>query len=286
MILDRFNSLSPKLQGAARFVIDHPNDVVLSSMRTLAERAQAQPATMVRLAKHLGYGGWPELKDAIAQDLGLHAQPYGPRAKTLAKRGQDAGLQSEMFRAHHDNLDVTESQNVSSLREAAKLLRRAERVHVAGFRASLPIALSLVYGYRLFRNSVSLIDGQGGGLEMQLRCIEHNHVVVIVSFAPYSWETLAAIETAKAVGAQILAMTDSNASPLALAADATILFAVSSPSFFPSTAAGLAVAAALLEVLVVEAGEDAAERIERAEQQLLDSGAYLRTRRKRITAGS
>ena len=88
------------------------------------------------------------------------------------------------------------------------------------------------------------------------------------------------------VGAQILAMTDSNASPLALAADATILFAVSSPSFFPSTAAGLAVAEALLEVLVVEAGEDAAERIERAEQQLLDSGAYLRTRRKRITAGS
>ena len=54
LILDRFPSLSPQLQVAARFVVDHPNEVVIGSMRTLAERAQAQPATFVRLAQQLG----------------------------------------------------------------------------------------------------------------------------------------------------------------------------------------------------------------------------------------
>lgn len=281
MILGRLSSLSPQLRAAAKFVVDHPNEVVLSSMRTLAERAQAQPATLVRLAQQLGYAGWPELKEAFAEDMGMHLEGYGQRAKTLAKRAEDASLLSEMFGAQRHNLEVTEIQSAATLLRAAKLLQRSEAVHVAGFRASLPIAISLVYGYRLFRNSVQLMDGLIGGLEMQLRTIESKHAVVVISFAPYSKESLVVIEAAKAVGAQIVAVTDSSASPLALAADVAILFAVRSPSFFPSAAAGVAVAEALLELLVADAGEEAGVRIDRSEQQLFDSGAYLQASNQR-----
>ena len=61
LLLERFPSLSPKLQVAARFVVDHPNEVVTMSMRAIAERAHTQPATLVRLAQQLGFAGWPEL---------------------------------------------------------------------------------------------------------------------------------------------------------------------------------------------------------------------------------
>ena len=40
-IIDGFDALSPRRQVAARFVIDHPNEVVIGSMRTLAERARS-----------------------------------------------------------------------------------------------------------------------------------------------------------------------------------------------------------------------------------------------------
>src|SRR5215475_5497585 len=101
LILERFASLSVKLQEAARFVVDHPHDVVIASMRTLAERAGAQPATFVRLAQQLGYAGWPALKSAFADDLGLVSGQYGQRAKGLAQRGNDASLVGEMFAAQH-----------------------------------------------------------------------------------------------------------------------------------------------------------------------------------------
>ncbi len=283
LILERFGSLSPTLQAAARFVVDHPSEVVITSMRNLAGRARAQPATLVRLAQQLGYAGWPELKDAFAADLGLRSQSYGQRAKTLVGRVQDAAMIDEMFNALRRNLDVTESGGAAALRGAAKLLRRAKAVHVAGFRASFPVACSLVYGYRLFRNAVHLIDGQGGGLEMQLRAIERQDAVVVISFAPYSKESLAVIDAAKSVGAHLVALTDSSASPLALATDNPVLFAVNSPSFFPSVAAAVATAEVLLELLVVDAGEGAARRIDRAEKQLFDSGAYLLPPRKRRT---
>ena len=83
IVLERFPSLSPKLQAAARFILDHPNEVVIMSMRALAERAGSQPATLVRLAQQLGYAGWPALKSAFAEDLGLHAKGYGQRAKSV-----------------------------------------------------------------------------------------------------------------------------------------------------------------------------------------------------------
>ena len=274
-ILERFTQLSPKLQAAARYIVDHPNEVVIQSMRNLAQVAGTKPATLVRLAQQIGYAGWPEIKSAFTQDLGLHTERYGRRARSLAARGQDAGLVSEMFLVQRRNLDLTERQCGPSLRQAAKLLKSADAVHVAGFRASFPIAYSLVYGYRLFRNSVHLVDGQSGGLEMQLRPIGRRDCMVVVSFAPYSREALAALRAAKTAGARVIALTDSGASPLALEADVAVLFSAASPSFFPSVAAAVAVVEALLELLVADAGTAAARVIDRAERQLFDSGAYL-----------
>jgi DNA-binding MurR/RpiR family transcriptional regulator len=274
-ILERFASLSPKLQAAARYVVDHPNEVVIQSMRHLAQIAGAQPATLVRLARQLGFAGWPDLKSAFTEDLGLHTERYGPRARSLAARGQDAALVAEMFLVQRRNLDLTEAQCGRALRQAARMLKASAVVHVAGFRASFPIAYSLVYGYRLFRDSVHLVDGQSGGLEMQLRPIARRDCMVVISFAPYSREAVVAVQAAKTAGARVIALTDSSASPLALEADVAVLFSATSPSFFPSVAAAVAVAEALLELLVADAGAPVVRAIDRAERQLFDSGGYL-----------
>ncbi len=276
-LLEQFESLSPRLRAAARFAVDHPSEVVMLSMRALAARADVQPASLVRLAQQLGFAGWPELKTAFARDMGLHGKGYGERAKNLAARGrrQSAGLVSEMFAAQQQNLETTEAQCAASLQDAAALLRKARTVHVAGFRASFPIAFALFYGYRLFRDSVALIDGQGGNLEMQLRPLEAQDALVVTSFAPYSREARIVLEAARAAGARIVALTDSHASPLALAADVAVLFCASSPSFFPSVAAAVAVSEALLELLVAQSGPAVAARIDRVEQGLFNSGAYL-----------
>lgn len=280
-ILDQFSALTPRMQAAARFIVDHPNEVVIASMRTLAEKAQAQPATLVRLAQQLGYAGWPELKTAFARDLGLHSATYGERAKNLARRGRTQDLASELFAAQRSNLDGTEAAAGERLAQAVKLLRKARAVHIAGFRASHPVAFSLFYGYRLFRNSVFLVDSLGAGLETQLRAIERQDVLVAISFAPYSREALLAVQHAHAAGASLVALTDSGASPLALQADVMLPFSVASPSFFPSVAAGVALTEALLEQLVAEGGDAVVARIEGVERELFDSGAYLQPPHRR-----
>jgi DNA-binding MurR/RpiR family transcriptional regulator len=155
------------------------------------------------------------------------------------------------------------------------LLEKAPAVHAAGFRACFPVAFSFVYVYRLFRPTVHLVDGQGGSLEMQQRAFAKGDALVVASFVPYSREALQVTEAARAAGCRIIAITDSAASPLSLLADETILFAIRSPSFFPSVAAGIAVTESLLELLASRAGKAVVGRIDQAETQLFESGAYL-----------
>jgi DNA-binding MurR/RpiR family transcriptional regulator len=280
-ILDQFEALTPTMQAAARFIVDHPNEVVIASMRTLAEKARAQPATLVRLAQQLGYSGWPELKGAFAADLGLHSDTYGARAKSLARRGRRQDLARELFAVQRANLDATEATAGAPLRDAARVLAKARAVHIAAFRASHPLAFSLYYGYRLFRESVFLIDGSAVGLEVQLRAIDPRDAVVVASFAPYSREALLVADHVRAAGAALVALTDSGASPLARKAQVLLQFEVASPSFFPSVAAGVALTEALLERLVADGGDSVVRRIEKVEHGLFDSGIYVRPARRR-----
>ncbi|RZL94581.1 MAG: MurR/RpiR family transcriptional regulator [Variovorax sp.] len=277
----RYESLSPALQQVAKYVLDHPNDVVTSSMRTVGTRAGGTPATLVRFAQHLGYTGWPQFKDAVAAEMGLGPDAYGARAKTLVGRARDQGLAGEMFEVQRRNLDNTHRQSEAALQKACAVLEKANAVHAAGFRACFPIAFSFVYVYRMFRASVHLVDGQGGSLEMQLRAFAKGDAVVVASFAPYSREALQVAQAGKAAGCRIVAITDSIASPLSLLADETLLFAIDSPSFFPSVAAGVAVTEALVEMLASRAGKPVVRRIDEAESQLFASGAYLQAPRLR-----
>src|SRR5215831_1504781 len=183
-----FAGLSPQFQTATRFLLDHPDEVAVSSMRTIAGRANVQPATLVRLAQSLGYPGWQEVRRVFIQRLRSRPNPYAAKAKALLGNEPTSGLLAEMFRAHRQNLDNTEAQIGPALPRAAQALTRARTVHIAGFRACYPIAFALLYVYRLFRPSVLLIGGEGGTMEMQLRAIGRDDALVVVSFAPYSSE--------------------------------------------------------------------------------------------------
>ena len=273
----RYADLSPALQAVARYVLDHPNEVVTSSMRAVGLQSGSTPATLVRFAQHLGHAGWPELKTALTADLGLGPAPYGARARQLVGRVRDRTLTGEMFEVQRRNLELTQQHIEAPLAAACTLLEQAGAVHAAGFRACFPIAFSFVYVYRLFRQSVHLVDGQGGSLEMQQRAFAKGDALVVVSFAPYSREAVQVAQAARDAGTRILAITDSAASPISLLAQETLLFSIQSPSFFPSVAAGVALSEALLEMLASRAGKSVVKAIDRAEARLHETGAYVKT---------
>lgn len=141
--------------------------------------------------------------------------------------------------------------------------------------AIFPVAWSLFYAYRWFNRQASLIDGLAGNIEVFTRELTAKDCLLITSFAPYSRESLAVLDTAVKANARIIAITDSLASPLAQAAECTLLFSVGSTSFFQPVVSGMALAECLLSMLFARYGHDAEGKIENAERYLIESGAYI-----------
>jgi DNA-binding MurR/RpiR family transcriptional regulator len=285
LVRARYAEMSPQFQRAARFLTDHPDEIAVSSMRAVAGAAGVKPATLVRLAQSLGFDGWPRLREVFVGRLRAGPAPYATRARAIVRRGDAKDLAAGVFGAQKLDIEATERQSAPSLPGVAALLRGARTVHVAGFRASHAIAFGFAYLYRLFRPSVSLIAGEGGTLEMELRAIGPEDAVVVVSFAPYSREARLVAEAARRTRCKVVAITDSAFAPIALAADATLLFSVTSPSFFPSIVGGISVAESLLGVVVSQEGRGVVRRIESAERQLFDTGSYEMAAARRTRRG-
>jgi DNA-binding MurR/RpiR family transcriptional regulator len=275
LIRARFPDFSPQFQAGAAYLLNFPDEVAVSSMRKVAQGAKVQPAALVRLSQTLGFPGWNELRELFVARLRTRPEPLSSKARALVKGGSREALATNMGAAQQHNLAATLAQSGGRIPDAARLLKKASHVHIAGFRSCYPIAFSLLYGYRLFRSTVSLVSGEAGTLEMQLRSIAKGHATVVVSFAPYSREAARVAEAAKEQGSRLIAITDSAVAPIALNADQVLLFSHESPSFFPSLVAASAIAGSLVAHLLALEGEDAVRQLSDAEKALHEKGSYV-----------
>ena len=99
-IVAAFADMPQQLQTAARYVLDHPRDVALLSMREQARQASVNPATMTRLAKHLGVGGYHELRKRYAEAVRDGELGFAGRAVAQVKNQKlrgDSALAAEMM---------------------------------------------------------------------------------------------------------------------------------------------------------------------------------------------
>lgn len=278
----RFGTLSPKLRQAARYLLRRPDDVALKSMRQLAADAGVQPATMVRLARALGFRAFEDLRQPFADRLRQGAgTPYGERARTLqARRGGEGGgpvaaLVRESFERDVENLRVTyEGIDPVAFEACAERLARARKVHVTGLRSAFAVGYFFDYACRMFGAGTELLDGRGGTLTDGLRGIGAHDAVLACSFEPYTRETVEVVRFAQARGAAIVAITDSPVSPIAREAAHALVVGCDSPSFFPSLVGAVSVVQLLVALLIARGGEGALATLAESEAQLRAFSAY------------
>lgn len=279
----RFGTLSPKLRQAARYLLRRPDDVALKSMRQLAADAGVQPATMVRLARALGFGAFEELRRPFADRLRQRAgTAYAERARALQARRGEAGdggpvaaLVRESFERDVENLRTTYEGIDPALFDAcAERLAAARKVHVTGLRSAFAVGYFFDYACRMFGVGTELLDGRGGTLTDGLRGIGAHDAVLACSFEPYTRETVEVVRFAQARGAGIVAITDSPLSPIAREAAHALVVGCESPSFFRSLVGAVSVVQLLVALLIARGGEGALSTLAETEAQLRAFSAY------------
>ncbi len=273
---------------AATYLLSHPDDVAVFSMRELARHADVPPVTLVRLAQRLGLPGYGELRKTYVDvllgkgrrtNLATKRNIESARSILAASKSKD-GL-GPFVQAFIDGEEeiirrMAAGLTLPRIAKAVDLLATAPNVFVIGRRTTFPPAFILAYALRKARPQVRLLDDVSGAPEAGLDDVQAGDVVVAFTFAPFSRVTDTLVRRAAAAKAHIVAISDSPAPPLRKFAGDLFFIAPTLSRAFPESSGGaIALANLLVALAVARLAEPAQERIRKNERFLVESGEYM-----------
>lgn len=269
------DGLSPELLRAARWIEAHPREVALYSMRECARRAELVPATLTRLSQALGFTGFEAIKRLCQESFSSQAG-YAGRAEVLrASARSSKDWLGQLNETQHANAaSISGLNQPQQLEAAADAMLKARRTYFLGLRASHGLALHLHYIYGLLTSNGILVQGQGGTLSDQIGEASRGDVLVAISLAPYTRQTVEAVAQALDQGVELIVLTDSALSPIARSPAHTLLFRAGSPSYFQSMVGALALGEALAAAVAVRGGRKVMARLQSRQSRLDKEGAY------------
>ncbi|MCG2605714.1 MAG: MurR/RpiR family transcriptional regulator [Achromobacter sp.] len=284
-------TLPAELQRAAHWVLAHPAEVGLWSMRRQAQAVGVSPATMLRLARAAGHDSYEAFRAPFQRALAGGAED-GLRqraARLQASHARQAGGDG------HDALtdlqtaalaSIWQANDAAAFDAAVDALLRARQVGFLGTRSAFGIAFQMRYAYHLIRRNGLLIDGLGGAAAEDADSLQPGDALVVVSQAPYPTATVRLTRQIAARGVTVLALTDSADNPVARTAGHVLRFARADEpgpdapalrgpgSFFPSTAGLLGLAEHLIARLAARGGDEVLQRLAEIDARLQADGAY------------
>jgi len=223
LIAARSAQLTPRARDAARYVLEHPNDVALNAVASIAEHSGIAASAFIRLAQALGFSGYGELQRLFIEPLQRAASPsYRERIRHYGGEQtiDDAGDAAEVLRAFSQanivSLEHLRDNAASlSLDRAVELIRDARMVYVLGLRRSFAVAAYLAYALTRVGRPCVQITGMGGSIAEQASAAGTQDLVIAVSFPPYAADTVRVCAQVCESGARLLAITDTVLSPIA-----------------------------------------------------------------------
>ena len=283
-VLDRlteeWDALTPEAQKAARYVLENPNDVGVSTVREIAEAANVKPNTFVRMARQVGFEGYEDFRAPFRESIRKGAVSFPDRARWLQdirKSGDLGALYAEMVEGSIRNLEETFAGiDAEALKSAAEAIWASRQVFTLGVGVNNANARNFTYLASTGMVQFYAIPRPGSTPTDDLAWADNRDVLIAMSVRPYRTEVVAAIEVAREQGMTIIGLSDSPASPINRAADHGFVVAVDTPQFFPSSVSTIALLETLLSFVIAVASDEIVERVEKFHDRRHQLGIYVK----------
>lgn len=277
ILTETYPRLPTKLARAAKYALDHPDQVAITSMRGMAARCGVTPPTLLRLAHKAGFDSYDDFKTEF-QRLVI-PQSFRSKADALQEAeaaGGSAEVVDGIAAAAISNInDLFGGLDLDDLTRIADRLIAAPTVYVIGIGAMHWVATYLQSTGGMALPHLKVPQTGGTPLIEAIGALDKDDAVLVFTFAPYSRMTLEAVKFAALQGASVISVTDSRSSPSIEYSQDYILASTASPHFFPSITAVIAAVEAIMAVVVSRSDKAAIERIENIEDLRRRSGDYL-----------
>lgn len=263
-LLQRIEEQMPQFSKSqkliAGFILQHYEKAAYMTALKLGKAVNVSESTVVRFAIELGFEGYPQLQRSL--------QSHIKNRLTSLQR-------MDVTRNRIGDLDPVEgvlSQDIDKIRRTIGAVSRdnfngavneffsAKRIYIQGAMSSSILARFMHYYLRLILDKVSLVGSVGTSeIYQQMLHIGEGDLLVAMSFPRYASSTIQACKFAHDSGAKIIAITDSENSPLTQYADISLYAYSDMVSFVDSLVAPMS----LINALIVAVSDRNIETVEK-----------------------
>ncbi len=273
---EHYHKMSKSHKKVATYIQEHYDQAVFMTAAQLGKELDISESTVVRFATAVGYEGYPEFQ----QDLvGCVKKKLSTLQKMEAKYGDST--QSELLTTVltgdiekiQDTINTLDPQAFDS---AVETILSARNIYIMGLRSNEPLAAFLHFYLNMIRENVVLLGTSSISetFEQMIR-INEEDCFIGISFPRYSMRTLKAMEFANDRNAKVIAITDSQHSPMNLYSSCNLFARSDMVSIVDSLVAPLSLINALVVALCLKRPQEVKQNLEMLEETWNNYQVYL-----------
>ncbi len=275
IIQENIHTFSKGQKKIANFILESYDKAAFMTASRLGKKVGVSESTVVRFAAELGYDGYPDMQKSL-QKMIRNRLTSVQRIEVTNDRLGDQDLLSMVLQSDIEKIRMTlDELDRDSFEKAVDAIVSAKKIYIIGVRSSAAIATFLHFYFNLIFENVCLVSANTASevFESLLR-VGEGDVVIGVSFPRYSSRTVQAMNFARDRKAITVAITDSEASPLAPISQYTLKARSDMASFVDSLVAPLSLVNALLVAVSQRKNDDLAHTFRTLEGIWDEYGVY------------
>ena len=266
LIEENVSTFSKGQRQISNYISKHYDKAAYMTAAKLGAEVGVSESTVVRFVMELGFEGYPEFRRALLELIRSKLTAVQRIEVTNTLIG-DADVLQKVLESDIEKIKKTlEGINKKAFDDAVRAIVDAKTVYIMGMRGSSYLAGLLNYSFRMISDNVRLIQTTSGSETFeQMMSLGETDVFIAISFPRYSKSIIKGVEYAKSRGADVIAITDSDNSPIATNADQVLIAQSDMASFADSYVAPMSVINALIVAVSRECGDRFTERLHRLE---------------------
>lgn len=276
LIYERMNSFSKGQRRIADFILEHSDEAAFMTALKLGEQAGVSESTVVRFAAELGFDGYPDLQKAVQEMIRSKLNSI-ERIEVTKSRMRDDEVLDNILTYDMQNLRQTlDELPRDTFYQAVDALIHARKVYIFGAGSCRALANFTAYYLKMLLEDIHLVytSSEMEILEEMFH-IDENDVLIGLSFPRYSSKAVKTMHFAHSRKAKIIAITDSQLSPIASYADYLLLAHSDMATIVDSLVAPLSIINALTVAVAVKTLDSNRDKLEELENLWDTYGIYM-----------
>ena len=274
-IQNGYQTFSKGQKKIADYILEHYDKAAFMTAYKLGKEVSTSESTVVRFATELGCEGYASFQKELQEIIRNKLTAVQRMEVATNQIGEQETLKTVM-ESDLDKIKQTMEQiDVGMFNQTVDVLVNARKIYILGVRSSAALARFMGFYMNLLFEDVCMIDVTSvSEVFEQIMRIDERDVLIALSFPRYSKRTVKAVQYAKSRGSNIVAITDSESSPINQYATHRLTARSDMVSFVDSLVAPLSVINALIVAIGMRKKEEVSRTFEHLEHIWDDYEVY------------